>query len=130
MYGLAYVLIPQTFASLQAELDRTLAPFMRGGDDKFPRDKLAFDDATDRLARLHRTAFRYGADGSITWREADAASSFDLRLGRLAEHVAADQATRMPISRRSVGATSCFSSSKLSMYARRQLCHIYDGPIG
>jgi hypothetical protein len=91
MYALAYVLIPQNFASLQAELDRTLAPFMRGGDDKFPRDKLAFDDATERLARLHRAAFRYDADGNLTWRDADAASSFDLRLGVLAEHMAACQ---------------------------------------
>jgi hypothetical protein len=89
MYALAYVIVAQDFASLQAELDRTLAPFMRGGDDRFPRAKLAFDDATEGLERLHRTAFRYNSDGSLTWREADVASSFDLRLDRLAEHMAA-----------------------------------------
>src|SRR5262245_66002899 len=53
MYGLAYVLFPKQFASLQAELDRTLAPFMRGSEQDFPREKLAFYDATDALTRLH-----------------------------------------------------------------------------
>jgi len=59
MYGLAYVLVPSKFKSLQTELDRTLAPFMRGGDAEFRREKLAFDDATNALTRLHRTAIRY-----------------------------------------------------------------------
>jgi hypothetical protein len=59
MYGLVYVLVPGRFVSLQSELDRTLAPFRRGGGDAFPRAKLAFDDATDSLKRLHRTKFRY-----------------------------------------------------------------------
>lgn len=65
MYGLAYVLIPTQFASLQSELDRTLAPFKRGGDDAFPREKLTFEDATEWLARLHRAKFRYNVDGSL-----------------------------------------------------------------
>jgi hypothetical protein len=89
MYGLAYVLVPSRFASLQSELDRTLAPFRRGGDDTFPRAKLAFDDATDTLARLHRSKFRYNSDGSLSWLDSDAALSFDLRLSRLSEHMAA-----------------------------------------
>jgi hypothetical protein len=89
MYGLAYVLIPSRFASLQSELDRTLAPFRRGGDDTFPRAKLAFDDATDTLARLHRSKFRYNSDGSLSWLDSDAPLSFDLRLSRLSEHMAA-----------------------------------------
>jgi hypothetical protein len=89
MYGLAYVLVPSRFVSLQSELDRTLAPFRRGGDDTFPRAKLAFDDATDTLARLHRSKFRYNSDGSLSWLDSDAALSFDLRLSRLSEHMAA-----------------------------------------
>jgi len=89
MYGLAHVLVPRAFTSLQSELDRTLAPFKRGGEDAFPRDKLAFDDATDRLARLHRAKFRFNTDGSLTWLDGDATPSLDLRLTRLAEHLAA-----------------------------------------
>jgi hypothetical protein len=89
MYGLAYVLVPSRFASLQSELDRTLAPFRRGGDDAFPRAKLAFDDATDTLARLHCSKFRYNSDGSLSWLDSNAALSFDLRLSRLSEHMAA-----------------------------------------
>jgi hypothetical protein len=89
MYGLAYVLVPSEFASLQSELDRTLAPFRRGGDDEFPRAKLTFDDATDGLMRLHGSRFRYNPDRSVSWRHSDAASSFELRLSKLSEHMAA-----------------------------------------
>jgi hypothetical protein len=88
VYGLAYVLIPRIFHSLQAELDQSLAPFKRGGEDVFPRSSLAFDDATDALLRLHRSAFRYES-GRLTWREADVHRSLDLSLGRLSEHLAA-----------------------------------------
>jgi hypothetical protein len=92
MYGLAYVLVPSGFASLQSELDHTLARFRRGGDDAFPREKLAFDDATDSLARLHHTKFRYNSDHSVRWLDADAAaSSFDLRLLKFTEHMPACQ---------------------------------------
>jgi hypothetical protein len=59
MYGLAYVLIPGRFGSLQSELDRTLARFQRGGEDAFPREKLAFDDAMDGLDSMHPGRFRY-----------------------------------------------------------------------
>jgi hypothetical protein len=89
MYGLAYTLVPSRFASLQSELDRTLARFRRGGDGAFPRDQLAFDDATDGLRRLHRVKFRYNSDGSVRWLDRDAAYSFDLRLSKLSEHMAA-----------------------------------------
>jgi hypothetical protein len=88
VYGLAYVIIPRLFHSLQAELDHSLAPFRRGGEDVFPRSTLAFDDATDSLLRLHRSAFRYGS-GTLTWRDTDVHSSFDLSLDRLSEHLAA-----------------------------------------
>ena len=88
MYGLAYVLIPSQFASLQTELDRTLAPFMRGGEKEFPREKLAFDDATEALTRLHRTGFRYNPNGSLTWL-VPADASYDLRLASLKEHLTA-----------------------------------------
>jgi hypothetical protein len=88
MYALAYVLIPQIFASLQAELDRTFAPFMGGGDESFPRAKLAFNDETDAVGRLHRTSFRYNSNGSITWRSGDV-PSYNLSYDRLREHMAA-----------------------------------------
>jgi hypothetical protein len=90
MYGLAYVLVPSRFVSLQSELDHTLARFRRGGDDAFPRARLAFDDATEGLRRLHRVKFRYNSDGSVRWLDRNAAaSSFDLRLAKLSEHMAA-----------------------------------------
>src|SRR5579871_236050 len=89
MYGLAYVLIPSGFASLQSQLDQTLARFRRGGDDAFSRAQLALVDATDGLRRLHCTKFRYSSDGSVRWLDSDAASSFDLRLTKLSEHMAA-----------------------------------------
>jgi hypothetical protein len=64
MYGLAHVIIPTAFTSLQATLDETLAPFKRGGADDLPRDKLAFDDVTEALQKSHRTKFEFDiADG-------------------------------------------------------------------
>ncbi len=88
MFGLAYVFIPIAFASLQAELDHALAPFMRGGDDKFPRGKLAFDDEMDSLAGLHRAKIRYNTDGSVTLLDGSA-HTFDLDLAKVAEHMSA-----------------------------------------
>jgi hypothetical protein len=90
MYGLAYVLIPSSFVSLQAELDGTLAPFRRGGGDTFPREKLAFDDAMDALCGLHRAKFRYRSNGGVRWLDGyDGASSFHLDFSKLSEHMAA-----------------------------------------
>ncbi|WP_442754255.1 hypothetical protein ACNHKD_14850 [Methylocystis sp. JAN1] len=63
MYGLAYVIIPTEFASLQGVLDEALAPFRRGGPDEFPREKLAFDDVTDALRRLHDARFEFRVEG-------------------------------------------------------------------
>jgi len=37
VYGLAYVIVPTEFASLQAALDESLVPFRRGGTGDFPR---------------------------------------------------------------------------------------------
>jgi hypothetical protein len=54
MYGIAYVIIPTEFESLQVALDEALAPFRRGGPDEFPREALAFDDVTEELRQLHR----------------------------------------------------------------------------
>ncbi len=88
MYGLAYVLIPTQFGSLQEELDRTLAPFMRGGEEEFPREKLAFYDVTDELTRLHGTRVRYNPDGSLTWLTPGEAS-YAFCLLRLKEHMSA-----------------------------------------
>lgn len=87
MFGLAYVVIPRKFSSLQSELDRALAAFKRGGDDDFPRDKLAFDDATERLRRLHRARIRCNPSGSATGLDHDV--SYHLSLLRLNEHLRA-----------------------------------------
>jgi hypothetical protein len=90
MYGLAYVLIPSSFDSLQSELDRTLAPFRRGGDDTFPREKLAFDDATDDLSSMHRGKFCYDPDRSVSWLGGDDGMSlFYLNMSKLDEHMTA-----------------------------------------
>ena len=89
MYGLAYVIIPARFESLQAELDRTLAPFRRGSEDLFPRERLAFEDATEELRLLHRRRFRYNPDGSVAWSIADASASYDLSLTALSDHMKA-----------------------------------------
>jgi hypothetical protein len=64
MYGIAYVVIPTEFYSLQAVLDEALAPFRRGGVDDFPSDKLAFDDVTETIRRLHREAITLKSDGA------------------------------------------------------------------
>ena len=53
MYGIAYVIIPTEFASLQSVLDEALAPFRRGGPDECPRAHLAFDDVTDEIRNFH-----------------------------------------------------------------------------
>ena len=87
MYGLAYVLVPRQFNSLQSELDRTLAAFKRGGEDDFPRDKLKFDDATEWLLRLHQSSFRYNPDRSLSGLAADI--SYDLSVTKLNEHLTA-----------------------------------------
>jgi hypothetical protein len=89
MYGLAYVIMPARFESLQAELDRTLAPFRRGSEDLFPRERLAFEDATEELRLLHRRRFRYNPDGSVAWSIADASASYDLSLTVLSDHMKA-----------------------------------------
>jgi hypothetical protein len=89
MYGLAYVIVPVEFASLQQELDRTLAPFMRGSDDKFPREKLAFEDATDDLRRLHTVKFRYTPGRSEFLPGHDGDPSFDLDMAKLSDHMTA-----------------------------------------
>jgi hypothetical protein len=72
MYGIAYVIIPTEFASLQAVLDEALAPFRRGGPDEFPRDKLAFDDVTDEIRKLQREAIELKwEDGRVVLQSKD-----------------------------------------------------------
>jgi hypothetical protein len=88
MYGLAYVLTPLRFDSLQSELDRSLAPFRRGGEGQFPREKLSFEDATGTLARLHQCRFRYNLDGSFSLLDGAAGDSFALSLSNLKNHLA------------------------------------------
>lgn len=64
MYAVAYVIIPTEFVSLQAILDESLAPFRRGGPSAFPRQKLAFDDVTEDLRRLHRLPIQLNTNGA------------------------------------------------------------------
>jgi hypothetical protein len=78
MYGLAYVIIPVEFASLQHVLDETLTPFRRGGEDDFPREKLAFDDVTDALRRLHEARFKFEAGNGLSVSPGDPALVHDL----------------------------------------------------
>jgi hypothetical protein len=92
MFGLAYVFIPRVFSSLQSELDRALAAFKRGGEDDFPRDKLAFDDATDVLERLYRSRICCEPNGSATG--LDHHGSYFLSLLKLKEHLRASRLER------------------------------------
>lgn len=86
MYGLAYVMLRPDFTSLQEELKLSLAPFERGGDDRFPQSVLAFDDATPSLRRLHSAAFEYKG-GSIAWDLDIAALSPMIDLALAIEHL-------------------------------------------
>ncbi len=86
MYGLAYVILGRTFGSLQEELDLSLAPFRRGGEERFSQSALTFDDVTGELKRLHSAAFEY-KDGAIAWDLEAASLSLALDLARLTEHL-------------------------------------------
>src|SRR5215467_3736629 len=92
MFGLAYVFIPRVFSSLQSELDRALAAFKRGGEDDFPRDKLAFDDITECLQRLHRSSICCKPNGSAMGLDFEV--SYFLDLAKLNEHLRACQLDR------------------------------------
>ncbi len=63
MYGLVHVLVPAGFSLLQAELDRSLAPFKRGGEEDFPIEALAFDDWTPLLEKVWRAALELDRTG-------------------------------------------------------------------
>ncbi len=89
MYGLVYVIVPATLTSLQAELDRTLAPFKRGTDGDFPREKLAFFDEEDDLVALHKSRVRMSDSGSLQHLDGDYTGGFDLDLGKLWDHIEA-----------------------------------------
>jgi hypothetical protein len=90
MYGIAYVIIPTEFESLQAALDEALAPFRRGGPDEFPREALAFDDVTDELRQLHRLPITLEAKGAgVVLQSNDSASADDFDFAALAEFLAA-----------------------------------------
>ncbi|BBU60393.1 hypothetical protein MSC49_03280 [Methylosinus sp. C49] len=78
MYGLAYVIIPIEFASLQGALDETLAPFKRGGADVFPQEKLEFDDVTGALRLLHTTPLEFEAGNGLSIRGGDLEHVHDL----------------------------------------------------
>lgn len=79
VYGLAYVIIPTEFTSLQGLLDEALAPFRRGGAGDFPREKLAFDDVTDVLRRMHTARFDFRIEGAgVVISGSDPALTYDL----------------------------------------------------
>lgn len=82
MFSVAYVMIPQRFTSLQDELDRALAAFRRGGPGDFPHERLAFDDVTADLRRLHRAAIEVISQkgGGIVVKEAEIGDLFTLDL--------------------------------------------------
>lgn len=63
MYALAYVLLPADFSSLQDSLDRSLAPYKRGGEDDFALDQLAFDDDTAPLEEIWRAELDFDRTG-------------------------------------------------------------------
>ena len=76
MYGVAYVIIPTEFASLQAALDDALAPFRRGGPGDLPREALVFDDVTEDLRRLHCLPIILKAEGAgVVLQSADVAGA-------------------------------------------------------
>ena len=90
MYGIAYVIIPTEFESLQAALDEALAPFRRGGPDEFPREALAFDDVTGELRQLHRLPITLEAKGAgVARRSNDSASGGDFDFAALTEFLGA-----------------------------------------
>jgi hypothetical protein len=86
MYGLAYVMLRLNFSSLQREVELSLAPFERGGDDRFPQGALTFSDATPSLRRLHSAAFEYKG-GAIYWDLNIAALSPMIDLALAIEHL-------------------------------------------
>ena len=85
MYGIAYVIIPVEFASLQAALDEALAPFRRCGVGDFPRGKLAFDDVTDAIRRLHAEPITLKAEGAGVAVVGGSAMAVDFDFGALAD---------------------------------------------
>jgi len=86
MYGVAYVIIPTEFASLQSVIDASLAPLQRGGRDKFPRELLAFDDVTNELRRLHCQPIGLKSRGtSVTLQGAELPISGDLDFDALSD---------------------------------------------
>src|ERR1700729_2608990 len=90
MYGIAYVIIPTEFESLQAALDEALAPFRRGGPNEFPREALAFDDVTGELRQLHRLPITLEAKAAgVALRSEDSTSGDDFDFAALAEFLAA-----------------------------------------
>ena len=101
MYGIAYVIIPTEFASLQAVVDEALAPFRRGGPDDFPREKLAFDDVTASMKRLHTEAItlrtercRRRSESAHIWRAAKNWHKFCRRF--LGGQIAGDRSLSTP----------------------------------
>ena len=96
MYGLAYVLLPAEYTSLQAELDRSLARFQRGDETELPAELLAFHDETDELAKMHlsRIWFDNGTIRAGVGHPEDIDVLFHLDYGKLNEHFTACQLTK------------------------------------
>jgi len=64
MYGVAYVILPMESAPLQRALDEALAPFQRGGLEEFSLEKLAFDDVTGHLRKLHAESLTLNSESA------------------------------------------------------------------
>lgn len=88
MFGLACVLLPTEYTSLQAELDLALGPFERGDADDLPASMLSFHDETDELQQLFRARLRYQR-GSVRWLTQGHAEGFHLDFGALSHHLKA-----------------------------------------
>jgi hypothetical protein len=93
MFGLAHVLIPRRFESLQVELDSTLVPFRRGAKEDLPHEKLAFDGVTDGLVQLYRSKFWHDNGGRFTW-EGNHGGTYYLSTKALGEHLKARRLER------------------------------------
>jgi hypothetical protein len=90
MYGLAFVFLSPDSGPLQDELNRTLAPFKRGGDDDFPRRLLTFDSSTPALTELHQGQVEWSRNGNGTrWLGPGHQGIYMLDSSKLREHLTA-----------------------------------------
>ncbi|WP_046863081.1 hypothetical protein [Microvirga massiliensis] len=63
MFSVCYVILPFSETAPAEAIRSSLAPFQRGGRDELPADRLAFQDETDWVIRLHEGRFVFTASG-------------------------------------------------------------------